>query len=262
MIDATSGDIAISAAEGIQTIRLTRPGKKNVLTSAMYSGLAAALRSGDDDPDVSVHVLLGSSGAFSAGSDIAEFKARAEGRTDLTEPILDFIRLLPRVAKPLLAGVDGLAMGIGTTMLLHCDLVYATPASTFRTPFLDLGLVPEAGSSLLAPRLMGPQRAFELLALGEGFDAEWACRAGIVNRVVPADELEETVRSAALRLAAKPPQALSLCRRMLRGSPDQIAARIEEEVEVFTERLVSPEAREAFAAFLQKRPPDFKRGGG
>jgi enoyl-CoA hydratase/carnithine racemase len=202
---------------------------------------------------------MGSGGSFSAGSDVAEFAERARGRADLSGPILDFIRQLALVEKPLIAAVDGLAVGVGTTLLFHCDLVYATSNSTFRTPFLDLGLVPEAGSSLLAPQRMGHARAFEMLALGETFGAERALAAGLVNAIVPAAELEAAALDAARRLAAKPPEALALCRRLMRGDTAAVRSRIEEEARIFAERLVSPEAREAFAAFLEKRPPDFQK---
>lgn len=255
----TSTGLTIAIADGVQTLRMTRASKKNALTSVMYAGLREALVDGDRRGDIAVHVLMGSGGSFSAGSDVAEFAERAKGRTDLSGPILEFIRYLPRIEKPFLAAVDGLAVGVGTTLLFHCDLVYATPASTFRTPFLDLGLVPEAGSSLIAPQRMGYARAFELLALGDTFTAERALAAGLVNALVPAGELEATVTKAALRLAAKPPQALAMCRRLMRGDLPAVSAQIEEEARVFAERLVSPEAREAFTAFLEKRPPDFKK---
>lgn len=258
MTDSPTG-LTISTADGIQTLRLTRAGKKNALTAVMYAGLREALIEGDRRQDVAVHLLTGSGGSFSAGSDVAEFAERAKGRADLSGPILDFIRHLPLIEKPLVAAVDGLAVGVGTTLLLHCDLVYATPGSTFRTPFLDLGLVPEAASSLLAPQRMGYARAFELLALGETFSAERAREAGIVNAVVPAGEVETVARKAALRLAAKPPEALRWCRRLMRGETAAVRAAIEAEASVFAERLSSSEAREAFAAFLEKRPPDFAK---
>ncbi len=253
----TPTGLTIEIAKGVQTLRLTRASKKNALTAVMYAGLQKALADGDANPAVAAHLLIGSGGSFSAGSDIAEFVERAKGRGDLSGPILDFIRHLPRVQKPLIAAVDGLAVGVGTTLLFHCDLVYATPASTFRTPFLDLGLVPEAGSSLLAPQRMGYARAFELLALGETFSAERAASAGFVNAIVPAADLEATALKAAVRLAAKPPQALALCRKLMRADTTATSAAIEEEARIFAARLTSPEAREAFAAFLEKRPPDF-----
>lgn len=252
-----SAEIEITTREGIQTIRFARSAKKNALTSAMYAAITEALRHGDGSTAVAAHVLIGSGGVFSAGSDIGEFLERAQGNTALSQPILAFIRALPFVEKPLIAAVEGLAVGIGTTLLLHCDLVYATPAAQFRTPFLDLGLLPEAGSSLLAPMRMGHARAFELLVLGETFTAERAREAGLVNAVVPPEELKAVAVTAARRLAAKPPEALILSRRLLRGVRDAVLARIDEEAAAFAERLQSPEAREAFAAFLEKRPPRF-----
>lgn len=259
MTHDTPTGFTVSIADGVQTLRLTRASKKNALTSVMYAGLREALVDGDARGDVAAHLLLGSGGSFSAGSDVAEFAERAKGRADLSGPILEFIRQLPLVQKPLIAAVDGLAVGVGTTLLFHCDLVYATPASTFRTPFLDLGLVPEAGSSLLAPQRMGYARAFELLALGEAFNAERALAAGFVNAVVPADEVEAVARKAAVRLARKPPEALALCRRLMRGETDAVRRQIEDEARIFAERLSSPEAWEAFAAFLEKRAPDFAK---
>jgi enoyl-CoA hydratase/carnithine racemase len=261
MSDDASTGLAIAIEDRVQWLRLRRASKKNALTSDMYAGLRAALVDGDRNPAIAVHVIAGTPGAFSAGSDIAEFMERAKGRPDLSGPILDFIRCLPHIEKPVIAAVDGLAVGVGTTLLFHCDLVYASPASTFRTPFLDLGLVPEAGSSLLAPQRMGYARAFELLALGETFDAQRALSSGFVNAIVPSAELEAAAHKAAMRLAAKPPEALALCRRLMRGAPAAVATAIEEEARIFAQRLTSPEAREAFAAFLEKRSPDFTKLG-
>ncbi len=250
-------DLEISVHAGVQTIRFTRPEKKNALMSTMYVAMTEALNRGDASPDVAAHLFIGSGGVFTAGSDINEFIARAKGGSTLGDPVLNFIRGLPRIEKPVIAAVDGLAVGIGTTLLFHCDLVYATPAASLRTPFLDLGLVPEAGSSLLAPQRMGYARAFELLVMGEPFSAERAREAGIVNAIVPADQLEAVALKAAHRLAAKPPEALSLSRRLMRGDPTAIVARVDEEAKIFGARLSSPEAGEAFAAFMEKRKPDF-----
>jgi enoyl-CoA hydratase/carnithine racemase len=159
----------------------------------------------------------------------------------------------------MIAAVDGLAIGVGTTMLLHCDLVYATPAVSLRAPFLDLGLVQEAGSSLTAPARLGYPRAFELICLGEPFGAERALQAGLINAIVPAEQLEATALAAARRLAAKPRQALLTSRRLLRqGFPD-IGAMIDQEAAAYAALMGSPEAREAFTAFLEKRPPDFAK---
>ncbi len=252
-------DLDISIRDRIQIIRFTRPDKKNALKSTMYTAMTDALVAGDASPNVVAHVFVGSGGIFSAGNDIAEFIERATGQTSLSTQVLGFIRYLPLIRKPVIAAVDGLAVGVGTTMLLHCDLVYASPTASLRTPFLDLGLVPEAGSSLLAPLRMGYARAFELLVLGEAFSAERAREAGIVNAVVPADQLEATALKAAARLAAKAPEALSLSRRLMRGDTSAIVARIDEEAQIFGERLSSPEAREAFAAFMEKRAPNFRK---
>ena len=252
-------DLEITVRDRVQTIRFTRPDKKNALMSTMYAAMTKALLAGDASPDVSVHMFIGSGGVFTAGSDIKEFIARAKGGNALGSDVAKFIQTLPRVQKPMIAAVDGLAIGIGTTMLFHCDLVYATPAVTLRTPFLDLGLVPEAGSSLLGPQRMGYARAFELLVLGETFSAERARDAGLVNAIVAAEDLEATALKAAHRLAAKPPGALAASRRLMRGSPDAIVAQIDEEVKVFGTRLSSPEAGEAFAAFIEKRKPDFAK---
>ena len=255
--------VAIEDRGPVRWLRLNRPEKKNAITSSMYQMLTVALDEAEARGDLAVHVLAGQPGAFTAGNDIVEFQflGHAEGGAD--EPaVIGFLERLVTLEKPLIAAVDGLAIGIGTTLLFHCDLVYATPASTFRTPFLDLGLVPEAGSSLLAPRLMGHARAFEMLCLGAPFSAEKALAAGLVNEVVPGDRLEVRVTEVATRLAARPPGALKAARRLVRGDSSAILAQMAKEAEVFDERLKSAEAREAFAAFLEKRPPDFSKAKG
>ncbi len=247
-----SDHISVTLRGPIQVIRINRAAKKNALTEAMYSGLCDAIESGDQNTAIAAHVIFGSQGVFTAGNDIADFLATSQGAGGLADGVLRFIRLLPVVAKPLIAGVDGLAVGIGTTMLLHCDLVYATPAARFATPFLNLGLVPEAASSLLMPARMGYARAFEMLVLGEAFDAEQAHQAGLVNAVVPSDMLEDTVIAAARRLADKPPAALATARRLMRGDAASVLARTEAEASAFRQCLKSPEARAAFEAFLSR----------
>jgi enoyl-CoA hydratase/carnithine racemase len=254
-----SANVEIGVVDGVQVIRFARPDKKNALTTAMYEAMNAALERAESSADVVAHVFIGSGGVFTAGNDIADFQQRAAGRGELTAPVVKFIRTLPQIKKPVIAAVDGLAVGIGTTLLFHCDLVYATATAALLTPFLNLGLVPEAGSSLLAPQRMGYARAFELLVLGEPFTADRAVAAGIINAIVPADELEQSALAAAAKLAAKPPEALSLSRRLMRGDPSAILARIDEEVRVFDERLRSAEAQEAFSAFMEKRPPRFAK---
>ncbi len=253
--------IETSIADGLQTIRIARPEKKNALTSGMYAAMVDALQRGDDDAAVVAHLFIGSEGVFSAGNDIGDFVDSAQKGAGLDGPVIEFIRLLPRVQKPMIAAVDGLAVGIGTTLLFHCDLVYATPTARFSTPFLNLGVVPEAGSSLLAPLRLGYARAFELLILGETFNAERAREAGLINAIVPADQLEAAARGAAAKLASKPPEALAIARQLLRGNPSAVSARIVEEARLFRDQMSSSEAQEAFAAFLEKRKPDFKTAG-
>jgi len=255
-----TAEIDIKLAEGIQLIRFMRPEKKNAFTGAMYDAMSAALDEGERSDDIAVHVFIGSGGSFNAGNDINDFVRRAGGGPDgIPTPSLNFIRRLPKVTKPMIAAVDGLAIGVGTTMLFHCDLVYATPTASLRTPFLDLGLVPEAASSLTAVLRMGHARAFELLCLGEPFNAERAKDVGIVNAIVPAEQLEATAMKAAVRLTKKPRDALMAARRLMRGQVDAHSAQIEEEAKVFQTRMKSAEAQEAFAAFFEKRPPDFAK---
>ena len=252
-------EVTITTSAGVQTIRLTRAEKKNALTSAMYAQMTDALTAGDADPEVAAHLFVGSGGVFCAGNDIGDFLKHTGKDGGLGDHVIGFIRALPVTRKPMIAAVDGLAIGVGTTMLLHCDLVYASATASFRTPFLDLGILPEAGSSLLMPRRMGHVRAFEMLALGSAYSAEQARDAGLINAIVPADKLEQTALDAGRRLAAKPPEALALARKLMRGDPGEILARIDAEIVEFARRLVSPEAKEAFQAFLEKRSPDFKK---
>ncbi len=263
-------EIEIKVEGGVQVIRFLRPDKKNAFTGPMYTAMSEALDAAETSDAIAVHVFIGSGGVFSAGNDINDFLRRAEAAAKgdakgIPAPSLDFIRRLPKVTRPMIAAVDGLAIGIGTTLLFHCDLVYATPAASLRAPFLDLGLIQEAGSSLTAPARLGYPRAFELIGLGEPFGAERALQAGLVNAVVSADKLEATALAAARRLAAKPRQALLASRRLLRRNHAEISATIDEEAQAYATLMHSPEAREAFTAFLEKRPPDFakaRRGGG
>ncbi|MBS0249717.1 MAG: crotonase/enoyl-CoA hydratase family protein [Proteobacteria bacterium] len=252
-------EIAIWREGPIQILRIARPEKKNALTGAMYGALADAIEAGDADDAIAAHIITGSGGVFTAGNDIGDFLATARGTGGLGKNVVRFIRLLPVIKKPLLAAVDGNAIGIGTTLLFHCDLVYAAPDATFATPFLDLGVVPEAASSLLMPDRMGYTRAFAMLALGDPMSADDALAAGFVNAIVPASDLEGAAIAAAKRLAAKPPEALAIARRLMRGDPGLILARMDEEVAAFRERLRSPEAIEAFTAFFEKRPPNFRK---
>jgi enoyl-CoA hydratase/carnithine racemase len=254
-----TAEIEVSKSDGAQILRLTRAAKKNALTGAMYAALCDAIETGDDDHSVAAHVITGSGGVFSAGNDLGDFLATARGTGELSADVVRFVRLLPVIRKPVIAAVDGKAIGVGTTMLFHCDLVYATPGATFATPFLDLGLIPEAASSLLMPMRMGYARAFEMLALGETFTAEQALGAGFVNRIVPSENLEATALDAARKLAEKPPEALAAARRLMRGDPAGILACTDAEITAFRERLRSVEAREALTAFFEKRRPNFHK---
>lgn len=239
-------------APGVQIIRFNRAEKKNAFTRAMYQTMTDALKAGDADEAVRATVFLGSDGCFSAGNDLNDFMAFAMGGT-MGREVIDFLHALSAHTKPLVSGVDGLAIGIGTTIHLHCDLTFASERTVFRTPFVDLALVPEAASSLLAPRLMGHQRAFALLAAGEAFSAAAARDAGIIYEVVEAGAVEKETLAAAGRLAAKPPKALSIARSLIRGERTDVAARIDEEAAHFAAQLKSPEARAAFEAFMARR---------
>lgn len=250
-------EIEIALEAGVQTIRINRPEKKNALTASMYEHMARALKAGMADEAVRVSVFLGVPGIFSAGNDIGDFLKVAMSGERNSMAVFDFLEAIIMARKPLVAGVDGIAIGVGTTMLMHCDHVIASPRATFRTPFVELGLLPEAGSSLIAPRIMGHHRAFALLAMGEAFSAEDACAAGLVNRVVPERELEPATLDAARRIAALPPEAFAASRELVRGDRSDVLARMREEAKLWEARLASNEAKQAFMAFMakgQKKP--------
>ena len=253
-------EILTELVDGVQVIRITRPDKKNALTGEMYQAITSALNAGDASDDVAVHLITGVGDMFTAGNDLSEFLAIAMGGVK-NIAAYDFLKTLVRVEKPLIAAVNGRAVGIGTTMLLHCDLVYASADAEFSTPFVNLGAVPEGGSSLLMPRKMGYVRAFEMLCLGKVFDAEKAMAAGLVNEIVAGNELVDYAIQCGRLLASKPPEALRLSREMIKGDRQELLDCMEAEAKVFLERLRSDEAREAFAAFFEKRPPVFFRKG-
>ena len=245
-----SGHVEISREGAVQILRLNRPEKKNALTAGMYAALAEALNSANAKDEVAVTVIFGQPGVFCAGNDIADFLAASQGGA--IQQGLKFLEALVECDKPLLAAADGPAVGIGTTLMFHCDMVFVSPRAVLQTPFVDLGLVPEAGSSLLGPRVLGHARAFELLVMGAPWSAEQAKEAGLVNAVVPSEELESTTLEAAQALAKKPREGVRLARRLLRGDPAALKSRIEEEGTLFPERIRSEEAAAAFAAFLKK----------
>ncbi len=244
--------IRITRQDGVQILRLDRPDKKNALTGAMYTDLAEALERGNTDPDIRCSLICGQPEVFTAGNDIGDFLQYA-GKSGMTEtPVVRFLRALVRNEKPLVASIDGIAIGVGTTLLMHCDMVFASPRALIRSPFVDLGLVPEAGSSLLGPQLMGHARAFELLCLGNAFSAEKALRAGLVNEVVEGD-VDAAALACAREIAAKPPEAMALSRKLLRGDTEALFERVEEEIRIFASRLSAPETIAAFQAFMSKK---------
>jgi enoyl-CoA hydratase/carnithine racemase len=243
---------------GLATLTLNRPTKRNALTNAMYDALAATLTELDADNEVRVVVLTGSGGSFTAGNDLADFVSSVEGAgsrpADEDAPVSRFQRAVLRARPLLVAEVDGPAVGIGATLLLHCDLVYATSRSYLQTPFVDLGLVPEFASSLLLPQRVGPQRAAELLLFGDRIPAERAHALGLVNAVLPdAEALRSHVDDRVAALLAKPAGALALTRSLARGYPDErVEERSARESAHFTERLASPEAMAIMRRFLHR----------
>lgn len=236
-------------------IQLCREAKKNALTLQMYEALCAALDRFETDASLRSALITGSEQCFTAGNDLQDFMSAPP---DEGSPVMRFISSLPRLTKPLVAAVSGPAIGVGTTLLLHCDLVYADSTARFRMPFVDLGAVPEAGSSFLLPRIMGHQRAAELLLLGKKFDAEEAHRLGIVTRACAPGEALALARDACSRLGKLAPTAVKETKRLMRrGTNESLAEIMAEEGRVFFERIRSPEAHEAIRAFFEKREPDF-----
>lgn len=242
--------------ERLARIELARPEKKNALTAEMYQALSDALERAESDPAVRAVLVHGRPDCFSSGNDLKDFLTRPPDHGDA--PAFRFLERIATARKPLVAAVGGAAVGIGTTMLLHCDLVYAAPSARFQLPFVPLGLVPEAASSLLLPALMGYQRAAELLLLGRPFGADVAFAAGLVTEVVPEERLIDHARAAALALAALPPTSVRLCKELMkRRHAGAVAERMAEEGRLFQERLASADAREALTAFFEKRTPRF-----
>ena len=251
-------ELLIDKSHGVLTITLNRLDKKNSLTRTMYAGMAQALAQADADASLSAAVIQGHETVFSAGNDIGEFLNRLASGEE--SPAFQFLRAISVFSKPLLAAVCGPAVGIGTTMLFHCDLVYAGDNAAFSMPFVNLGLCPEAASSYLAPQLMGYGRAAEALLLGEPFLAETALEMGLVSRIVPPSEASALAQRQARKLAAKPLGSLIETKRLLKKSQSGVVAeRLLEEGASFARLLTEPAAREAFTAFLEKRKPDFSK---
>ena len=247
---------------GVATIEIARPEKKNALTVAMYQAMTDALKAAREDGAVRAVLITGQPGVFTSGNDIEDFMTRAPGQGSdaMDSPVFQFMRALLECDKPVVAAVTGAAVGIGTTMLLHCDFVYVSDEARLAMPFVALGLVPEFASSLVVPQLMGHRRAAEKLLLGDPFTPEQAVECGIANAVLPAGEVLMHARRVAERFNSLPPGAVRESKQLLRAPQQaQMLDVIRAEGEIFARRLRSPEAMEAFQAFFQKRKPDFSK---
>ena len=243
-------EIRSEVSDAILTITIDRAAKKNALTTAMYDTLAELLRNANSDPEVRALLLRSQGDVFSAGNDLADFLENPP--VDTGSPVFQFLQALTDLEKPIVAAVQGAAVGVGTTMLLHCDIAIASQEATFATPFVDLALVPEAASSLLLPQRIGQQRASAMLMLGDALTARQALEAGLIYAIHSADGLEEAAREIAARLASKPPEALAATRRLLRKDGGAVAERLNEEAALFGERLISEETKGQIAQTLAR----------
>jgi enoyl-CoA hydratase/carnithine racemase len=251
MID-TIKEVVVEDVDGARHVRIARPEKKNALTVAMYAAMADAIETASDRVDISSIIILSEGTTFTAGNDLMDFMQNPPA--GFGSPVFRFLRALARTPLPLIAAVQGAAIGIGTTMLLHCDFVYASSNARFALPFVDLGLVPEAASSLLLPRTIGPLRAAEMFYLAKSLTAAEALAAGLVGTVTEPDALLALATGTAKALAAKPRSALLESKKLVRGNPDDLESRMQAEAAVFAQQLASPEAQKAFAAFFAGRP--------
>lgn len=251
-------DIRIESDAGLLVLTLDRADRKNALTNEMYGVLADQIEGAGKDGSTRVILLQGEGDLFCAGNDLGEFAQQAEGKGPKERQVFRFLRALARATTPIVAAVQGKAVGVGTTMLLHCDLVVLADDAQLVTPFVNLALVPEAASTLLMPQRIGHARAYEMFAFGEPVGATQALAWGLANRVVPRAQLHQTARDLAARLATRPLGSLIATKQLMRQA-DAIVARMDLESETFLERLKGPEAREAFRAFAEKRAPDFSR---
>ena len=245
--------VLVSDNGAVRTIRMNRPEKKNALTAVMYDAMAEAIETAGGSSGIGSILIAGVPGAFCAGNDLQDFLKAAMGGEGLGGAVIRFLHALARSERPLVAAVQGVAVGIGTTMMFHCDYAVAASDARFSTPFVALGLVPEAASSLIAPRVMGHRRAFELLVMGKPLSGEEAKACGLVNQVASGDQVEAEAMKAAHAIAALPAEGVAISRRLMKGAPDEIVKRIDDEAEQFRLRLQSPEARAAFTTFLSRK---------
>lgn len=254
-----SDHLVIDTADRILEIRFNRPDKRNAITNAMYGEIADALADAEARDDVRVVLFTGNGDAYTSGNDLADFAAIGTGQLDPSQlHVGRMLSNLSRMTKPVVAAVNGLAVGVGMTMLLHCDLVYLSDQAKLSVPFVNLALVPEAASSMLLQQRIGYARAFELFALGGALTASTAHELGIANAVYPADELKAASRKAAIELASRAPMALRRTKQLMRD-PDSVAQVMARESSSFALQLQSAEAKEAFMAFFERRPPDFSK---
>jgi enoyl-CoA hydratase/carnithine racemase len=252
--------IAVERAERVLTIRLNRPDKKNALTQAMYLSMAAALEDAKNDGDIRVVLFAGHPSAFSAGNDLQDFMNAPQSTTFEASPVGQFMLALAKFPKPVVTAVDGVAIGIGVTLLLHSDLVYAGRSARFQLPFVNLGICAEYASSLLMPRIMGHVRASELLLFGEPFTAETAFTYGLINAVLADGEVEAHARERAIKLAAQAPNAVRVTKMLLKHWTEaEVMEALTLEASHFVPMLKQPEALEALTAFMKKRKPDFSK---
>lgn len=255
-------DILTSKADGILTIAFNRPERKNAITGAMYQSMADALVDAESDSAVRAIVFLGKPEIFTAGNDLEDFlkNAPAGGTPDASRPVYQFMRALSGSSKPVIAAVAGAAIGIGTTMLMHCDMVYAADNAKFSMPFVQLGLCPEFASSVLFPAVAGYPRAGEKLLLGEAFTAQEALDMGMLSKLLPADQLDAHAMRQAAKLVALPAASVRATKSLMKQPRQaQTEAAIAAEIELFSAMLRAPEAKEAFTAFFEKRKPDFSK---
>lgn len=255
-------DILSSKTDGLLTIEFNRPERKNAITGAMYQSMADALVDAEQDPAVRAILFIGKPEIFTAGNDLEDFLKNAPRGDvpDASRPVYQFMRALSASTKPVVAAVSGAAIGIGTTMLMHCDLVYAADNAKFSMPFVQLGLCPEFSSSVLLPAIAGYPRAAEKLLLGEAFPAQEAFQMGLVSKVLPLDELVPFATRQAAKLVALPAASIRATKALMkRPRAEQIETSMMAEIELFSAMLRAPEAKEAFTAFFEKRKPDFSK---
>jgi enoyl-CoA hydratase/carnithine racemase len=251
-----TGHLIVSDEDATRVIKLRRPEKKNAFSQDMYRGMSDAIDKAQNNPDIRCIIITGGSGVFTAGNDLEDFLKESTSEPDAPRGASNAVKLLYSLAhnvKPIIAAVDGVAIGIGTTMLFHCDYVLASKSATFSTPFINLGLVPEGASSLLMPRTMGYQRAFAMLVMGRKFSAEEAREAGFVNVVVAPGHTEAEARKVAREICALPAEAVAITRKLIRPPPEDMTRRIDQEGHHFGERMRSKEAIAAFKAFADRK---------